>query len=444
MPLCLIRDHLKQQFANRAGVKHFLLIVASVVAGACLLSSAVSASPHVFFDAPESENLEAPVYEFQPETTVPDSSAPRWNLYYVSDTDSIWTLFKNEGLSEFDLMDLFAVSGAGQYLSRLDHSPTVRYQIDEGKKLLQLHLAMLTGENILFERFDRKFLMTVYETGLEQEGDHHSALAKVSGEISGSFYLSGKKAGLSASTITQFASIFQWYVDFNRDIQAGDRFDILLASDENSNLPQGTIVAASFTQNKRSFSAVLNNDGQYYTPEGKLIGSAFSRDPLKNGARVSSGFDLNRIHPITGIERPHLGTDWATPVGTPVYAVADGNVNLAITGHPMAGNYIELRNGRRYVTRYLHLDRLSVKAGQQVKKGDLIGYSGNTGLSTGPHLHFELYVDGQAQDIMTAELPDQEQLKGLSLQRFQKSNTGLLAQLNSPPDKTVLAMLPED
>ena len=435
MPFRLLRDRLKQLLNhNKTVIQRFLFVITT----ACLLSPAVHAVDTNAFDAPDSETLSAPEYERLTDFSEQDFNNPDWKVYRVKDTDNIWTLFKNEGLSEFDLIDLFAVAGAGQFLSRLEHTPEVRYQTDSQKRLLQLHLAMVTGESVLFERYDREFLMTVYEAG--QQNKNETLLTKVSGEVSGSFYLSGKSAGLSVANILQFANIFQWNVDFNKEIQAGDRFEILMTADDSGEYPKNTIVAARFEQNRRSFSAVLNSDGQYYTPEGELIGSTFSRDPLGNNARVSSDFNLSRIHPVNGVEKPHLGTDWATPVGTPVYAVADGNVSQAISDHPMAGHYIELRNGRRYVTRYLHLDRLSVEAGQQVKKGDLIGYSGNTGLSTGPHLHFELYVDGQAQDIMTAKLPDQEQLKGQSLQQFQQNSQRILAQLDETSGKQLAVL----
>ncbi|AMO56324.1 hypothetical protein GZ77_05865 [Endozoicomonas montiporae] len=386
---------------------------------------------HQALGAPKQESL----------TDVDHHFPSEWQTYTVKDTDNIWTLFKHEGLSEFDLIDLFSVSGAGQYLGQLERSPTVFYQIDEQHRLQQFKLDRITGETILFERYQGKFLMTVSETAHNNNKSDQPQVFyhRVTGEISDSFYRSAKQSGLSTDIILQYSAIFQWDIDFNRDIQPGDRFSLLLESNDSHLQGTGTLVAAEFKQQNQSLTALLNDDGHYYTPTGQLIGGTFSRSPLRNNAPISSGFDLNRIHPITGIKRPHLGTDWATPIGTPVYAVASGVVKHAVKGHPAAGHYIELKNGGRYVTRYLHLDRLKVASGDTVKKGEVIGYSGNTGLSTGPHLHFELYIDGEAVDVTTAKLPDQKQLKGQSLQRFRRHSQNRLAQLQSGSGQSLLA-----
>ncbi|MET4694785.1 peptidoglycan DD-metalloendopeptidase family protein [Endozoicomonas lisbonensis] len=409
--------------------------------GLLLICSGLTAA-QTTYDLYDHDILGAPVQESVPEDS--DHQDTDWHQYNVKNNDNIWTLFKHERLSEFDLIDLFSASGAGKHLSQLELSPIVHYRVDEQRRLLQLKLMMVTGENIIFDRYQDKFLMTVSESKqIDDDKPRKNTLyQRVSGEISNNFYKSAKAVGLSTETILQFSSIFQSDIDFNRAIQTGDRFKILLEpGDSSDSQDQNTIVAAQFIQSHRTLTALLSDDGNYYTPTGQLIGGTFSRDPLGNSAPISSGFSLSRIHPITGVKQPHLGTDWATPVGTPVYAVADGRVKKAVRGHPAAGNYIELQNGGRYVTRYLHLDRLSVAAEQQVRKGDLIGYSGNTGLSTGPHLHFELYIDGQAVDIMTAKLPDQKQLKGPSLQRFRENSQGRLAQLQQNSDKRLLASL---
>ncbi|MGI9276461.1 MAG: peptidoglycan DD-metalloendopeptidase family protein [Endozoicomonas sp.] len=359
-----------------------------------------------------------------------------WYLYPVEENDSIWTFFHNEGLSEFDLMDLFEVEGSVQYLSRLRRVPVARYQVDEQGRLMMLNLPLITGENVFFERTRNSFVMSVRLDDTDQEPN----LIRVTAEISNSLYHSGKAVGLSASTILQFANIFQWQIDFNRDLKTGDRFELLLEQELETDKPTNSgIVAARFQQKDRTLTALLHGDGQFYTPEGKLLGSAFARYPLGKPGRVSSSFSLSRIHPITGETRPHLGTDWAVPVGTPVFAPADGVVSKATLNHPAAGNYIELRNGRRYVTRYLHLNSLEVVEGQLVKKGDLIGKTGNTGLSTGPHLHYELYVNGRAVDPMTVRLPKSRSLSGEELDKFRKSNRRLLTRLDQEKTDRLLA-----
>lgn len=262
----------------------------------------------------------------------------------------------------------------------------------------------------------------------------------VTGNIQGSLYQSARKAGVSASVIQQFETIFRWQLDFNKDLRAGDRFELLIDdSPKNSQGFGGDILAARLYQKNKTYTAVRHSDGKYYTPEGQLLGSSFSRYPLGIKSQVSSGFNPARKHPITGQIRPHRGTDWAVPVGTAVYAPADGAIVKAKTNHPAAGTFIEMQHGKRYVTRYLHLSQLNVQEGQQVRKGDVIGKTGNTGLSTGPHLHYELFIDGRAVDVMTAKLPNGKPLRGEALKQFKIATQPIIAAMNQNRQELLLA-----
>ena len=372
-----------------------------------------------------------------------------WIRRPIAGSESIWTLFKQEQLSEFDLLDLFSVPGAGQYLGQLTYTRAIHYQTDDHRNLKQIKLLQLSGETLLFKRHAAGFDMLGSDTGSLNRSlnptpsQDSQPLQRFAGTVSNNFIHSGKAAGLSQTQMVAFTQLFQSNIDFSRDLQPGDRFEVLIQSSDNNTDRQANIVAASLYQRNQSFNAFLHSDGEFYSSTGALLGSTLSRNPLGYDAPVSSGFDMNRRHPIHGVVRPHLGTDWKVPVGTPVYAVADGVVKEAINNHPQAGHYIELNNGHRYVTRYLHLDRLKVNTGQRVKKGDLIGYSGNTGLSTGPHLHFELHIDGQPVDVMTATLPE-AQLEGVALKAFIQRTKPLLAQLSGLANASVLASLPSE
>nr|MDT0252277.1 peptidoglycan DD-metalloendopeptidase family protein [Endozoicomonas sp.] len=260
---------------------------------------------------------------------------------------------------------------------------------------------------------------------------------RIGGEIQHSFYASAKAAGLSLSVMSEFANIFQWQLDFSREIHRGDRFDILLEKVSGDRLAdEPRILAAWIYQQRRTLTAIRHSDGGYYTQEGKRLGRSFLRLPFEKEYSVSSGFALSRQHPIVGQIRPHKGTDWAVSVGTPVITAADGIVVESVVNHPTAGNYIEIQHGRRYVTRYLHLSQLKVKAGQQVRRGDVIGLSGNTGLSTGPHLHYEMYVDGRPVDAMKTQLRTNRILAGSELSDFKQASAKLLNRLSN---KEVLA-----
>ena len=322
-----------------------------------------------------------------------------------------------------------------EYLTDLSEAKSLRYKLNMDNRLTSLEITLNTNERLRFERSlengNADFSMSVMQASVSLE------VARIQGDIQGSFYKSGNEAGLSASTIQQYANIFQWDIDFNRDLRAGDRFDLLVKTADGAE----QIIGARLYQKNNTLTALLYTDGQYYSEEGRLLGSSFDRFPLGEGYTVSSHFNLARKHPITGQVRPHNGTDWSVPTGTPVMASADGVVVKAVKNHPTAGNYIEIRNGRRYVTRFLHLDSLDVQEGDKVKRGDVIAKSGNTGLSTGPHLHYELYVDGRAVDPMKARLPEGKILQGAELAEFKaytNTYTNTMMALMNQSDGSVL------
>lgn len=356
-----------------------------------------------------------------------------WHDYLISNADRIEQVFLDEGLSQVDLMRLLDLREGVEYLTDLSQAKSLRYKLDANNRLTVLDITLNTNERLRFERDlhngNSDFSMSVMQASVSLE------ISRVQGDIEGSFYKSGKEAGLSASVIQQYANIFQWDIDFNRDLRAGDRFDLLLKTIDGAE----QIIGARLYQQNKTLSALLYTDGQYYSEEGRLLGSSFDRFPLGEGYRVSSHFNPARKHPVTGQVRPHNGTDWAVSVGTPIKATADGVVVKAVKNHPAAGNYIEIRNGRRYVTRFLHMDSMAVKAGDKIKRGDVIGKSGNTGLSTGPHLHYELYVDGRPVDPIKASLPGGKTLDGTELADFKAKTSVLVAMMNQNDGSVLLA-----
>lgn len=165
------------------------------------------------------------------------------------------------------------------------------------------------------------------------------------------------------------------------------------------------VQGVSIKLRNREVAAFLAADGRFYDREGNSLEQAFNRYPIdKQFRRITSPFNPYRKHPVTGRISPHNGTDFATPVGSPVYSTGDGRV-VALRDHPYAGKYLVIEHNSVYKTRYLHLSRFLVKKGQQVKRGQEIALSGATGRLTGPHLHFEVLVRGRAVDAMKADLP---------------------------------------
>lgn len=228
----------------------------------------------------------------------------------------------------------------------------------------------------------------------------------IEAKINGSFYASALKAGLSEQETGNITNLFQGKLNFCRDIRADDSFQIVRSLQFVDDQPTGKshIKGIRISARNHYYSAFLFADGNYYDENGESLAQAFLRYPFKGHHRVSSSFNLRRLHPITKRISPHRGVDFAMPTGTPIMATADGEITR-VKNHPFAGKYIEIRHDGQYLTRYLHLSHINVKRGQKVKRGDLIAKSGNTGRSTGPHLHYELHIKGQAVNPLTAAIP---------------------------------------
>jgi murein DD-endopeptidase MepM/ murein hydrolase activator NlpD len=226
-------------------------------------------------------------------------------------------------------------------------------------------------------------------------------------------------AGLSANQIMELAGIFGWDIDFALDIRSGDSFKLLYQEKivEGEVVDRGNIIAATFINQGTNFTAVLDdNTGNYYDPSGRAMKKAFLRSPL-DFRRVSSNFNPSRLHPVTGQVKAHRGTDYVAPIGTPIWAAGDGVVEKS-SYNQFNGNYVFIRHSNTYITKYLHLTKRTVKTGQRVKQGQVIGTLGRTGRVTGAHLHYEFLVNGVHKNPRTVSLPQSQSLTGKAKQTF--------------------------
>lgn len=216
------------------------------------------------------------------------------------------------------------------------------------------------------------------------------------------FSSAANRAGVSYGEINQILAMFKGRIQFSRSVRAGDTVRVLF-TDKGG---KGRISAVEFSLQGRKVSAFLNlKDGKFYDERGLNSKSSggFRRFPFQGRANITSPFNPARRHPVTGVVRPHYGSDFGMPVGTPVVAPADGVVVKA-TFTRSTGYYIVLRHRGAYSTVYMHLSKLGVRQGQSVKMGTVIARSGNTGLSTGPHLHYELRINGRPVNAMRVRL----------------------------------------
>jgi len=226
-----------------------------------------------------------------------------------------------------------------------------------------------------------------------------------------SFIASAREAGLTNTEINSVIKAMQWQMDF-RKLKKGDVFSVLLSREMlDGKREQSELVGVRLRSDGKDYYAIRAEDGKFYDRNGAGLAKGFMRFPTTKQFRVSSNFNPRRLNPVTGRIAPHKGVDFAMPQGTPVMAVGDGEVVMA--KHSGAAGYlVAIRHGRSYTTRYMHLKKLLVKPGQKVKRGDHIALSGNTGRSTGPHLHYEVWINQQAVNPLTAKLPRSEGLTG--------------------------------
>ena len=246
----------------------------------------------------------------------------------------------------------------------------------------------------------------------------------VKNKITNNLYSSAINADIEPNIIVEFARIFGFEVDFQRDIRRGDWFEIYYEKFEDDNgkvRDTGKIIYASMFVNNNEinlYNFKHKNEEEYYDIKGKSITKSLMKTPI-NGARLSSSFGM-RKHPILGYNKMHRGTDFAAPSGTPIMASGSGTVTRA-RWCGGGGNCVKIKHNSTYETVYAHMKSFAkgVKEGKKVKQGQIIGYVGSTGMSTGPHLHYEVIVNGKKVNSQRLKLPSGKILKGAAREKFE-------------------------
>ena len=253
--------------------------------------------------------------------------------------------------------------------------------------------------------------------------------------IKNNLYSSAVDSGVEPNIIVEFARIFGFEVDFQRDIRKGDWFEIFyekFEDDNNKVRDTGKIIYASMFVNGEEinlYNFKYNNEEEYYDIKGKSITKSLMKTPI-NGARLSSSFGM-RKHPILGYNKMHRGTDFAAPSGTPIMASGSGTVTRA-RWCGGGGNCVKIKHNSTYETIYAHMKSFAkgIKEGRKVKQGQIIGYVGSTGLSTGPHLHYEVIVNGKKVNSQRLKLPSGKVLKGEARKDFEVERIKIDLQLS--------------
>ncbi len=359
-------------------------------------------------------SLSMNVNALSPTHTISPTAVLRWEEHTVRSGESAAVLFQRIGLSARLLHQLVSSNDdIKKQLSRMRPGDKLTFGFNEDNDLIQLKRKLSAFETFMITRSGDKFTSKLDKKEVNYQYNYAEAT------ITSNFWNSGIAAGLTANQIMELAGIFGWDIDFALDIRSGDSFKMLYQEKvvEGEVIGRGKILAAIFSNQGEQFTAVLDDKtGNYYDENGRAMKKAFLRSPV-DFRRVTSNFNPNRRHPVTGKVRAHRGTDYAAPVGTPIWAAGDGIVQKS-GYNQFNGNYVFIRHSNTYITKYLHLKKRKVKTGQRVKQGQTIGTLGGTGRVTGPHLHYEFLVNGVHKNARTVKLPQSKSLKGKLKQTF--------------------------
>jgi murein DD-endopeptidase MepM/ murein hydrolase activator NlpD len=401
--------------------------------------------------APEQATpTEAPVADAQPKASESDIateatlqaslSAPEqpvapkppeleWQTFAIKSGDTLSSLFKKAGFNDGIMLSVIHGGGEAEKLQRLYAGETIRFATTEDGGLAAIDLQRNRLETLKITREGERF------TGETEVRKPEARPAFASGTIDGSLYLAAREAGLNDSLTMELAGIFGWDIDFVYDVRKGDRFEVVYEELylDGEKFDTGRILSARFVNRGEENLALLytdsNGDSDYYAPDGKSMRKAFLRTPIN--ARISSPFNLQRRHPVLDVVRPHEGTDYAAPPGTPIKAAGSGRVKFA----GWKGGYgrtVILQHGDNITTLYAHMSRLGkgIKNGTRVKQGQTIGHVGSSGMVTGPHLHYEFRLNGSPRNSRTVKLPDAKPIPSSEMARFKQFTEQRIAQFD--------------
>ncbi len=412
--------------------------------GSCLLALALGITTLGVFTGAQSQPAAPPLAERT--VPLPLPSEPRirdWmtagelepaqyreRTLEVKAGESIASVFRRERLNRTDLHFITALGGAASELQRVRPGDQLTVHDDGAGNVLYLTRDLSDDRILHIRRGENGFEKEIEDLPLQRRIRH------AEGEINRSLYQDAREAGLSTGLIMDLSHIFQWDIDFVLDIRRGDEFRVIYEAlyRDGEEIGNGRILAAEIVNRGERIRALRYTDPEgnsdYYAPSGESMRQAFLRAPLEY-MRISSHFNPNRRHPKLNRMRAHRGVDYAAPEGTPVRAAGDGRVTYR-GRRGGYGNTVQIKHGDRYSTLYAHLSRFepSVQSGSRVEQGDVIGYVGQTGLATGPHLHYEFLVDGVHRDPVNVELPSADPVPEKYHDHFRETVSPLIAELD--------------
>ena len=374
----------------------------------------------------------APVSTPAPESQVsaPADTDGNWHEVTVKSGDSLATIFNRLDISAQQLHAVLEEGGAANNLKKIHPGQKLRVLTSEQQGLVKLSYPIDKLSTLEINRNGEAFdISTTHRTPERRE-------VSASATINSSLFLAANKAGMSDNITMELAGIFGWDIDFALDIRKGDSFTVLYEEIylDGEHIDNGEILAAEFVNQGKRYQAVRYTDAggrtDYYALNGESMRKTFLRTPVEF-SRISSRFSTGRKHPILNKIRAHKGVDYAASTGTPIKSTANGKI-IHIGKKGGYGNTIIVQHGTRYSTLYAHMSKYrgGLKKGSRVRQGQTIGYIGSSGLATGPHLHYELRVDGTHRDPLRVKLPGADPLNKKYMADFTARAETLIAQID--------------
>lgn len=416
--------------AANAGVRGVNLILRKIpVRATCGVFVAVvlyiSAQAYLAFPSSGTDQSVTPDLMPKPAITEPDQvdipalpqvdydhpPAPRFVSLRIESGDTLGELLTSLSTDERDINRIVTCKGECRKLHRLMPGSTLITRLSDDNRLLSIGQTLPYGQVREY-----RFYPDSVEVSLSQLERHtvptykHVVIQDGESPISAAV----RTGGIKEATVLRATQILEYDIDFWRNVYPNDEFEIyfdqVFVNDEY--VKDGEIYALRFTNRGRLHEAYLHSDGLHYEADGAAIQKQFLKAPLRY-KRISSNFSNARKHPILGYTRAHRGVDYAAPRGTPIRSTADGVVSRVTRNDRAAGNFLAIQHTNGFVTRYMHLSGFApgIAKGTHVSKGSTIGYVGSTGLSTGPHLHYEVIKNGRHLNPLTVPNPSVESLK---------------------------------
>jgi murein DD-endopeptidase MepM/ murein hydrolase activator NlpD len=346
----------------------------------------------------------------------------------VRNGDSLDRLFRRNKFSAAQLALIMRAPEARKHLRLIKPGDEIEIWHEAGR-ILTLKRELDYSKSLLISRADGSFVAEVVQHRISRRQ------IEARGRIGSSLFLAAAHAGVSDRTIMNLAGIFAWDIDFVLDIRQGDSFHVIVEElwRDGERVAEGDILAAQFVNQGDVFQAIRyknpNGKVSYFTPDGRNLRKAFLRAPL-SFSRISSNFNPNRRHPVLNTIRAHKGVDYAAPSGTPVKSAGAGKIIFRGTKGGY-GNTVIVQHGGNITTLYAHMKSFNRKhrTGSRVAQGDTLGYVGQSGLATGPHLHYEYRKNGAHMNPRTVKLPDAAPIEHAFKDEFLQVAAPLIIQL---------------